>query len=122
MVYLRGHRGLVAGAKGWLVRPVHPPLLRPGDRAAQLGRDAHTAAPLVLRGHADPAAALAEPDAVGPLPRQPSDERAAARLPDGLARMVPRPPHAGLQPAVAGDHRSAGRPFRLRRRPAERLE
>src|SRR5919198_988487 len=107
MVYLRGHRGLVARAQGWLVRPLHSPLLWSWGRAAQLGRDAHPAAPLVLRGHADPEAPLAESHALGSLPRQPSDERAAARLSDGLARMVPGSPHAGLQPVAAVDHRPA---------------
>ena len=98
VVYLRGHRGLTAGAQGRLVRPLHSALLRPRDRATQLGRDAHPAAPLVLRGHADPPTALAQPDALGQLPRQPSHRRPAPRLPDGVARLVPRPPDAGLQP------------------------
>jgi hypothetical protein len=101
VVHLRGHRGLAPGAPGRLVRPVYSPVLRPRRRAAQLRRDAHPAAPLVLRRHADPAAALAQPDAVGPLPGQPPDRRAAPRLPDGVGRLVPGPAHAGLQPAAA---------------------
>ena len=43
--------------QGRLVRPVHPPPLRPGC-GPPTSRDADPAAPLVLRGHADPSAAL----------------------------------------------------------------
>ncbi len=89
MVHLGGHRGLAPGAEGRLVRAVHPALFRPRRGAAQLRRDAHPAAPLVLRRHADPAAALAQPDAVGPLPRQPPHLCPAPRLPDGVDRVVP---------------------------------
>ena len=66
---------------------------------------------------ADDAAALAKPDAMGPLSGQPSHQRAAPRLPDGVGRVVPGPAHAGLQPAAARDHRSAGHGFRLCRLP-----
>ena len=40
VVHQRGHRGLAPGAQGGLVGPVHPPLLRPGHRAAHLRRPA----------------------------------------------------------------------------------
>ena len=39
VVHQRGHRGVAAGAQGGLVGAVHPPLLRPGHRAAELRRD-----------------------------------------------------------------------------------
>ena len=77
VVHLRGYRGLAPGDPERLGRPLHPPLLRPGCRAPHLPRDADPAAPLVLRGHADPPAALEDPHAMGPFARQPHDERAA---------------------------------------------
>ena len=74
----------------------------------------HAAASLVLRRDADHAPALAQPDAVGPLPRQPSVGQPAARLPHGVARMVPRPPDVGLRAAAARDHGAAADQLRLR--------
>ena len=78
VVHQRGHRGLAAGAQGRLVGALHPALLRPRRRAADLRRAQHPAPPLVLRRHADPAAALAQPDALGPLARQPPDRAPSA--------------------------------------------
>ena len=117
VVHLRRHRGIAAGAAQRLVGAVHSALLRAGRRAAQLQGDAHPAASLVLRRHADHAAALAEPVAVGPLAGQPSHRRAAPRLPDGLGRVVPGCADAGLQLAAAGDQRAAGHRVRVRHLP-----
>ena len=74
-----------------LVWAVHSTLLRPGRRPALICRSGHAALPVVLRRHADPSLALAQPDAVGPLPRQPLVEPPAARLSHGEPRMDARP-------------------------------
>ncbi len=95
VVHQRRHRGLAPRAQGGLVGAVHSPLLRPGHRAADLRRAEHPTPSLVFRRDADPAAPLAEPDAVGPLARQLPHPQPAPRLPHGVARMVPRPHDAG---------------------------
>ena len=86
VVHQRGHRGLAASAQSGLVGAVHPAMLRPRRRAAELRRAEHAAPPVVLRRDADPAAPLAEPHALGPLARQPPHARPAPRLPHGVAR------------------------------------
>ena len=70
--------------------------------------------------HADPAPPLAQPDALGPLARQPPDGRPAPRLPHGVAGVVPRPHDAGLRAAAARRHRPAAVGLRLRADAARR--
>ena len=67
-------RVLKAGWSGLYI----PRMLRPRRRSADLRRAEHPAPPLVFRWHADPAAALAQLDALGPLARQPPHRRASA--------------------------------------------
>ena len=85
VVHQRGHRGVAAGAQSRLVGALHTPLLRARHRPADVCRPEHPASPVVLRRHADPAAPLAQPHALGPLTRQPSHGRPAPGLPDGVA-------------------------------------
>src|SRR5271168_4370444 len=97
-----------------MVGPLHPTLFWPRDRTAFLCGVEHAALPVVFRRYADLPAPLAQPDAVGPLSRQPSVLQSAPRLPDGLPGLVEGPYHGRVFATAPGGDRAVVVRFRVR--------
>src|ERR1700733_13934003 len=97
-----------------MIRPLPPALFWPRDCTAFLCGVEHAALPVVFRRYADLPAPLAQPDAVGPLSRQPSVLQPAPRLPDGLPGLVEGPHHGRVFATAPRGDRAAVVRFELR--------